>query len=259
MIGQERLRRAIGSMDPFPRASMFIGERGCGKHTLARETAGNLGMEAEDLTESASLEAFDAIASCPFPRAYLLNLSEMDERRQNILLKFVEEPPAGAYVMLMCEAKERVIPTLLNRCVQFEFAPYSKEEIAYFLPPEAADACMWISTPGQAKEVDWKSVGAMKALCSNVVSNLGKANLPNALRIADRLNHGKDFAKFDPRMFFRMLASELLDAYAGGDDSAGRMLGRLSSEAKPLNDRRISTGALSRHIILSMWEAARDA
>ena len=127
-----------------------------------------------------------------------------------------------------------------------------------FLPPEASEACRWISTPGMAKEIDWKKVADMESLCDNVVANLRKASLPNALHISERLNHGKDFGKLDPRLFFRMLSEKLLRSYSSGDACAGKMLAALSASSKPLRDRRVATEHASRRIVVAMWEAARD-
>ena len=97
MSGQKALRSQLGRMaasGTMPRTFALIGERGCGKHALAKGIAEALGLAMEDATGSVSADALDAMAARPVPAMYAFDLSEIDERGQNILLKFAEEPPA---------------------------------------------------------------------------------------------------------------------------------------------------------------------
>ena len=243
MAGQEALRSQLGRMaasGTVPRTFALIGERGCGKHTLAKGIAEALGLEMEDATGS------------------VFDLSEIDERGQNVLLKFAEEPPAGAYEAYLCERAEDVVPTLLNRCVAFRFAPYSADELRPFLPEGAEGALKWLSTPGQIAGVDWKLVPKMEETCDSIVSSMGRANLPNALSLANRLNLGKDYDRFDVRAFARMLGAKLSDAYASGNEEAGRMLFALCSRWKALCDRRTALAPFADALLLDLWRAARE-
>ena len=261
MSGQKALRSQLGRMaasGAVPKTFALIGERGCGKHTLAKGIAEALGLAMEDATESVSAEALAAMAERPVPALYAFDLSEIDERGQNILLKFAEEPPAGAYEAYLCERAEDVIPTLLNRCVAFRFAPYSADELRPFLPEGAEGALKWLSTPGQIAGVDWKLVPRMEETCDAIVSSMGRANLPNALSLANRLNLGKDYDRFDVRAFARMLGAKLSAAYASGNGEAGRMLFALCSRWKALCDHRVALAPFADALLLDLWEACRS-
>ncbi len=41
----------------------------------------------------------------------------LDSVSQNILLKTLEEPPAGTYVILVTDAEDRLLPTIRSRCL----------------------------------------------------------------------------------------------------------------------------------------------
>ena len=260
MVGQHALRSRIGSMvsnGSFPKASALLGERGCGKHTMAGEIAKSLGVPFSDITESLSPEFMSSLAERPFPAIYAADLSQVGEREQNMLLKFAEEPPDGAYVMVLAERREAILPTLLGRCVTFEFAPYSADELRQVMPDVDERALKWATTPGQLSEIDWRLVPDMEKTCDGIIANMRRANLPNALSLAGRFNLGNDFSKFDVRMFVRMLLSKLVEAYAGGDARSGRMLRELSGRSKALLDSRIALEPFVNSMLIGLWEASR--
>lgn len=61
---------------------------------------------------------------------------KMTEQAQNALLKTIEEPPAYAVIMLLVTNINKLLPTILSRCVTLNLKPVSVELIADYLMKE---------------------------------------------------------------------------------------------------------------------------
>ncbi len=55
----------------------------------------------------------------------LENADRMSEGAKNALLKILEEPPAGLFIILLTAKREGIIPTILSRVRQYQFAQRS--------------------------------------------------------------------------------------------------------------------------------------
>jgi DNA polymerase-3 subunit delta' len=75
----------------------------------------------------------------------------MNESSGNILLKTLEEPPAGAHFILVTHRPEAVLQTIRSRCERIPFAPLSAEEAW-----AAASAQGWPETDRER----WTALGA---------------------------------------------------------------------------------------------------
>lgn len=58
---------------------------------------------------------------------------KMTEQAQNALLKTIEEPPDYAIILLLTDNINRLLPTILSRCVVLNLKVVSKEEIKEYL------------------------------------------------------------------------------------------------------------------------------
>ncbi len=63
----------------------------------------------------------------------IFGLESMMEPAANALLKVLEEPPPHTYFVLSCEKRERILPTLLSRCISLGLNPYSPDEMKNFI------------------------------------------------------------------------------------------------------------------------------
>lgn len=52
---------------------------------------------------------------------------------QNALLKTIEEPPSGVFIIMLCESLELVLDTIKSRCQIYKLTPLSKNEIAEYV------------------------------------------------------------------------------------------------------------------------------
>ena len=135
MVGQDKLVAKLKSysLTTLPHTIMLLGDSGCGKHTLVKELAEYLGLDVIDISNTISLDAILEINSRPIPTIYTIDCSLITERHQNIILKFLEEPSQYAYIFLLCTSKSMLLPTIINRCMIYEFEPYTRDVLSQFL------------------------------------------------------------------------------------------------------------------------------
>ena len=65
---------------------------------------------------------------------------DMNRNAANALLKALEEPPAGAILLLLSSAPGRLLPTIRSRCRRIDLPPVNDDDIEAFLVAEGADA-----------------------------------------------------------------------------------------------------------------------
>ncbi len=167
IIGQkelkERLGKTIGQVSA--RSFLFTGPEGIGKHTIGRELAraflcedpgadGSCGkcpsctyfnagthpdmkyFETDEGKKTLSVATMreklipdTAIApQISKKKVYMVNMDNIEIKYQNLLLKVLEEPPAGVVFILLCTDSANVLPTILSRASEYKISPYSDDE-----------------------------------------------------------------------------------------------------------------------------------
>jgi DNA polymerase-3 subunit delta' len=119
----------------------------------------------------------------------------MNSSAQNALLKTLEEPPAGAVLIMISTSAGGLLPTLLSRCLRLSFAPL----------PASAVVARLISRQGLKPE-------QARLLAASSMGSLGKALDPDtAQRARDREGWVEGLAALakDDRMGWTTLADEL--------------------------------------------------
>lgn len=178
-FGNDEVKRALSAAFAsrrFPHAILLQGEAGCGKRTLAKQIAKALVCrdrehapcgtcpscvraaagshpdirleEGSGATRSLSVDAVKAIIADSYRMpeeadvsVYLLFLgSRTLEGAQNKLLKVIEEPPASAVFILVCESAEQLLPTIRSRVQSFTLRPPALGEAAAYVKEHAGVA-----------------------------------------------------------------------------------------------------------------------
>ena len=67
-----------------------------------------------DITENISAEYIDKIMLNPNPRIYVIDLSKITEKDENVLLKFIEEPLKTSFIILLAESRNGILNTILK-------------------------------------------------------------------------------------------------------------------------------------------------
>lgn len=129
-------------------AHLICGEDGIGKSVLAVNLAklilnGDLDREYVDIinyrTEKASFGVDDVrniieeVQKKPFEGNKKVIIiregNKLTIQAQNALLKTIEEPPTGVYIIILCESLELILDTIKSRCETYKLTPLSKEEL----------------------------------------------------------------------------------------------------------------------------------
>lgn len=150
-------------------AYLIEGEKGSGRHTLARlitytalcsaeskpcgVCAGCKKLDADshldfiripsDIKAEALREVLNDVSIYPSEgekKVYIIdNAERLSVRCQNILLKTLEEPPEFVIFILICRSKQSMLETILSRCMVFSMSPIPADAIERFLKNKYGD------------------------------------------------------------------------------------------------------------------------
>lgn len=129
-------------------AHLICGEDGIGKSVLASNLAKlilqkDLDREYIDIinyrSEKASFgvddvrDIIEEVQKKPFEgdkKVIIIHEgNKLTVQAQNALLKTIEEPPLGVYIIILCESLELILDTIKSRCEIFKLTPLSKNEL----------------------------------------------------------------------------------------------------------------------------------
>lgn len=144
----EILKSQLGKLtqQPFPRSSLFHGPTGCGKTTLGRIVAHEIGARGNDIREidSADFRGIDTIREIRKQSAYkplegpyrvwiLDEVHRLTGDAQSALLKALEDTPRLVYFILCTTDPQKLLPTIRGRCAEFPVAPLADREMKMLL------------------------------------------------------------------------------------------------------------------------------
>jgi len=146
------LKSMLSDVNKFPHTILFYGQTGCGKTTLARIVANELGCTGLDLQEinSADFRGIDTIRDIIKQSQYLPiesknrvwiidEVHKLTNDAQNAVLKILEDVPKSVYFILCTTDPQKLLPTLRGRCSQFEVKPLSEQLMSSLLRRIARD------------------------------------------------------------------------------------------------------------------------
>lgn len=263
MIGQKKLLEKLNifTIDTFPRSSLLIAEKGMGKHTAIKYINSHiLKLPLLDISKTISSELINQIYCNPNPAIYLIDLSEITEKEQNIILKFVEEPLNNTFIILLAENQNMVLETVLNRCILFEFENYSKEELKTFISDtDNTDLILnIIKAPGKILTTNTQNIKDIVETCEKIITRLNKANYANILSITNKINFKDSFDKFDFNLFMDTLNYSLFSTYLKTNNKTILRMCELTREQrKQLVDKRLNKEIFFIRYITKLWKISR--
>ena len=261
MIGQDRLLAKLKSYSiaTLPHSMLFIGNKGCGKHTLVKELEKHFKLKAIDISDSLELETLQTISVCSIPHFYVIDMNKTNEKQQNVILKFLEEPTTNTYIMLLATSKSILLDTIINRCVSFEFEPYSTNQLLQFLPfePDVEMLVEYCHTPGQVLSMSVDKIKEMIELCDNIIKNVGKARFPNIFKISSKVISDKD-NDYKLDVFYNVLLERLQTCFTDTSNEVYKNMYNISSSAlKKHLDQRLNQELIIDSLVIDLHEASR--
>ena len=138
--------------DEISHAHIIVGENGIGKSNLANKFARNILAKSEDKDyidiinyrcKKSSFgvddvrEIVEEINKKPFEGdkkvIIICDGNKLTVQAQNALLKTIEEPPKGVFIILLCESLELILDTIKSRCQIYKLSPLSKDEVRLYI------------------------------------------------------------------------------------------------------------------------------
>lgn len=215
IIGQDKLINKINStnIDDWPSSTILLGDVGCGKHTVLNYITNRYNLKQIELTKNLNQESIEAAYQRVEPCLYYFDAKLLSEKQQNMLLKFIEEPLSGSFIVILCDNRSRLLPTVLNRCQVLEFEAYNTETLSKFIDADYphSDYVLELSTtPGQVKLFQSSNANAMKELADKMFDKMSTASFSNTLSISSKIAFKGEKDKFDAQLFIKVLNNSLL-------------------------------------------------
>lgn len=159
------LKSILAREEGIPHAWIFEGSTGCGKTTLARIVAAELGCDitsrnfkeincgthgnketVREIETQSGFKPFNGPVSIwLLDEAHMIGQGGASEKNQpqNALLKILEDTPKHVHIILCTTDPQRLIATIRNRCTTFSTTPLEDDEmsslITYVLEQEEVD------------------------------------------------------------------------------------------------------------------------
>lgn len=134
------------SKQPIPHSLLFHGPTGCGKTTLGRIVAQELGAVGTDIREidSADFRGIDTVREIRKQSTYkplegpcrvwiLDECHKMTGDAQTALLKALEDTPNHIYYILCTTEPQKLLPTIRGRCSQYQVSALSDKDMKKLL------------------------------------------------------------------------------------------------------------------------------
>lgn len=207
--------------DSFSHANLIIGNDGIGKSIVAKYLA-NVIMGKENDSESIDIVKYspssnsfgvdevrniiDEVNKKPYEGErkvlILYRCDKLTVQAQNALLKTIEEPPKGVYLILLSDSLEMILDTIQSRCQVYKLTPLSKEEISNYidykypnLSLEDKHSALAYSTgvPGKVdKFIEDQNLKSLRDICIALFEDILKREQGIVLKYEELLKNSKE-------------------------------------------------------------------
>ena len=262
MVGQKKLLSIIdnSTLDNFPKSVLLLGPQGCGKHTLLKIISNKLNLQCFDITDVVSFDYINELYQRSIPAIYYIDMDQFTEKKQNIILKFLEEPLNNSYIILLSNDKSLLLETIVNRCIVYEFEEYTSTELEQFIESgENVELILNVlKTPGQILSSNTNNLNKLYNLCVTIVNKLQIAGYANTLSISNKINYKDEYDKFDIDVFYNMLAYVMLQEFIKTNNKMiCSMYFKTNEYKKRLRDKRLNKQQFFENYITCMWKLVR--
>lgn len=208
--GQSKLLNIVSNftLDTLPHTILLEGLKGSGKHSIVSYMADKLNLQIEDISGKLTMEMIEEINNKIAPYIYIIDASNLNEKNENSLLKFLEEPLKNAYIFVLCNNKYDLIETIRNRCYLLTMEKYSNEVLSEFVNSDHnnKDLILMIAeTPGEVISLQQYDLKEMLNLADKILDKISIASFSNTLSLTNKIAFNNEKDKFDFNLFFKLL------------------------------------------------------
>lgn len=269
IIGQKKLVSILSTytLSSMPSTILLLGEKGCGKTTIANKLANNLGIDLVAVDDKTTAEDLIDYAQYPITRLYWIDLTQVTEKGQNKFLKFIEEPSSTMKVVLGAESEVGILPTILNRCLKLTFEAYTEEELKCFSwAPQNADPLVYrfCNTPGKLNELgNSDTFATILQLCENMLKQFPRLrtfDYSDALCVVNKISTKKEENnKYDFNLFLEILAYSAFEKFkTTGDEFSFEVYRYTIEQRQKIINKFINKEAFMLNFINHLWEVAHE-
>ena len=224
IIGQTNIIENIDkitSIDKLPKSIIISGNFGSGRHTVYNYICDKFKLEKTIIDYELNSDILNEMYNLSLPKMYLIDLDALSENKrlerfQNTLLKFIEEPPEYAWITIIIYNFNILLETIANRCRIFSMQPYSIEELCdisnAYNKSWSKEELTLLNTPYNIINVEQDTLIKIRTLAKNIVDNMHKANISNALSIRNKLSTDTDIQLFI-NIFIELLYEYYINSY----------------------------------------------
>lgn len=192
LVGQSYAKSLLltwNQRNNFPHFLLIAGYEGSGRKSLAYLVAEYLDAQLVVITDLAvnNVRAtIEAAYNIDAKVVYLFaNADNMSAAAKNSMLKFTEEPPENAYIIMTLKSIQNTLFTLQSRSQHIVTAPYTYDELRQLC--EEDRLCRIATTPGmlvKLMSMTAEEVDNLIETSSKLVNFIDKVSLANALKSA---------------------------------------------------------------------------
>ncbi|MVX67314.1 DNA polymerase III subunit delta' [Clostridium chromiireducens] len=207
--------------DSFSHANLIVGNDGIGKSIIAKCISNHIikdknGVESVDIVKyypssnSFGVDDVRNIINEVNKKPYegdkkvliLYRCDKLTVQAQNALLKTIEEPPHGVYLILLSDSLEIILDTIKSRCQIYKLTPLTKEEILIYIDSNYADLTLddkksalaySAGIPGKVdKFINDEKLKNLRDICIGVFEDILKREQGIVLKYEELLKNSKE-------------------------------------------------------------------
>lgn len=207
--------------DSFSHANLIVGNDGIGKSIVAKYMAAQIINRRDDIENvdivkyypsSSSFGVDDVrniineVGKKPYEGdrkvLILYKCDKLTVQAQNALLKTIEEPPKGVYLILLSDSLEMILDTIQSRCQIYKLTPLGKEDILDYIedkypeltPNEKKSALAYSAgVPGKADRfIGDGNLKKLRDICIGLFEDILKREKGLVLKYEELFKNSKD-------------------------------------------------------------------
>lgn len=226
LIGQSNNKELIKTLvegKNTPHSYLISGNMKSGKTVLSKYLANQLGVGFVNVKSIDEVrEMINEAYAGKFGKAFIMeDLESMNFRAQEALLKILEEPPEGCYIILNIDNISKVKKTILNRVFNIEMELYSPQVLHNYMHSRNKDLHIFLEKNNLYSV--FNNIGLLEYISSGdrdityfsfldkFLSVINTVSAGNSIKSLEYVSTKKEDNKIDLKIFLPLLYNSLLN------------------------------------------------